>query len=203
MIYPPKCALCGSFGSDAVCSVCFGSFHPHDPALSLPTGALDYVGCLFDYTGRAAEAVQRLKYNRLTSLASFMAEQMLEGAKARNVLEVDSIVPVPIHWRRRAHRGFNQAEMLCEQLPKDLVRMDILARSRATRPQVGLSADQRSRNMVGAFTVIGNVSGRRILLVDDVLTTSGTANECASVLKAAGASEVGILTYAGEFRWRN
>ena len=109
---------------------------------------------------------------------------------------------MPIHWSRTVTRGFNQAELLCEQLPRELINNNILRRTRATRPQVGLSHEERARNLEGAFEVIQSVEGNSVLLIDDVLTSGGTARECASVLKKAGAIEVGIYTFAAERRWR-
>jgi ComF family protein len=154
---------------------------------------LDYRAALFRYESRAAQAVRRLKYSRSTALATFMAEE-LRSALIRLALEPDLIVPVPIHWSRRCARGFNQAELLCG----DLDWTPALARVRRTRPQVGLSREDRARNLSGAFRASSTVAGRHILLVDDVLTSGQTARECAKALHSAGAAEVGILAFCGE-----
>ena len=203
LLYPPKCSLCGTLGNEPVCGPCFSHFETQ-PAESLTISApLDYAHALFDYTGPAAKSVQRFKYERVTSLAPWMADRMAEGAAERGLLNEDIIIPVPIHWSRTVTRGFNQAELLCEQLPCELISNNILRRTRATRPQVGLSHEERARNLEGAFEVIQPVEGKSVLLVDDVLTSGGTARECASVLKKAGAIEVGIYTFAAERRWRS
>jgi len=203
LIYPPKCALCGSLGPDPVCGPCFSHFDAQ-PAESLGVAQpLDSAHALFDYTGLAAKAVQRLKYERITSLAPWMSELMAAGAAERGVLTFDAITPVPIHWSRTVARGFNQAVLLCENFPGELVNTRILKRAKATRPQVGLSHEERTRNIEGAFAVMSDVRAKSILLVDDVLTSGGTAYECAKVLKNAGAIEVGIYTFAAERRWRS
>ena len=203
ILYPPKCALCGALGPEPVCGACFSHFDPQ-PAESLRVSEpLDYGHALFDYTGLAAITVQRFKYERITSLADWMADLMANGAEERGVLNVDIIVPVPIHWSRTVTRGFNQAVLLSEKLPHNLVETGVLRLIKATRPQVGLSHEERARNLEGAFEVIGDVSGKSVVLMDDVLTSGGTAYECAKVLKAAGAIEVGIYTFAAERRWRN
>jgi len=138
-----------------------------------------------------------LKYNRITSLAPPLAALMYEGYEHLR-LDPDAIVPIPIHWSRRAMRGFNQAESLCQALPKDRVRLDLVRRVRATKPQVGLDRDERRRNLVGAFRASEGAKGLRVLLVDDVSTSGHTAEECAKALIAQGAAEVGLLTLTGE-----
>jgi ComF family protein len=151
---------------------------------------------LFAYEGRAAQAVRRLKYSRATSLAGPMAE-LLEEAR-RLLPPHDWIVPVPIHWARRAQRGFNQAELLSEKAPRNLVRPSFIRRVRFTRPQVGLGTEERLTNLAGAFEAQPEVRGHRILLVDDVVTSGGTALACAYALRQAGAKETGLLTFCGE-----
>lgn len=180
-------------GEEAVCSICFASFQPSASELLRHHQPLDYSASLFHYTGRAAQAVQRLKYERATSLGPFMSGLLLQGAERMNLLGVDAVVAVPIHWTRRCYRGFNQSELLAERLPH---RADLLRRRKATRPQVGLKVAERLTNLENAFACVARVEGLRVLLVDDVLTSGGTARECARALKAAGAAEVGVLTFA-------
>lgn len=197
LVYPPKCALCGEIDSPAICPSCSSEIvllegSRHD------VGNLAEAIYLFNYDGRASQAVKRLKYECATSLAEPMSSLLSVSAEKLKLLDVDSIVPVPIHWTRRYHRGFNQAELLCEGLPSRLVNRRLLRRIRATRPQVGLSGEERSRNIQNAFEASPEVQGKRILLVDDVLTTGNTANECARTLLAAGAAEVKGLFFAGE-----
>lgn len=110
-------------------------------------------------------------------------------------LSPDLVIPVPIHWSRRAERGFNQSELLAERLEPS---HGVLIRHRATSAQVGLSREWRQKNLANAFSVIGSVERKSILLVDDVFTTGQTARECAQILKLNGAIEVGILAFAGE-----
>lgn len=168
---------------------------PHDTqAEFFEEGVLAYRAALYLYRGRVAEAVQALKYSRRTALAHWMAEQMAT-APERFGLSFDAAVAVPIHWSRRASRGFNQSELLASELAP---LQGALMRVRRTPPQVGLSREQRQTNLIGAFSATDAVRGLRVMLVDDVLTSGSTARECARALLSAGAAEVGMLTFAGE-----
>lgn len=198
-LYPPKCCLCGMIGELHLCSVCEADFVETTEPIERAYGRadLDYWACAYQYTGRAAQAVQRLKYSRSTALANPMADVLLRFAEFHGLLEVDAIVPVPIHWRRRCRRGFNQAELLASQMPKEKVQPRLLTRIKSTRPQVGLTREQRLENLKGAFRAEKRVLSKRILLIDDVLTSGQTARECARELKSKGAAEVGVLVFAG------
>lgn len=198
-IYPPKCGLCGALGSPAICSVCEGDFAPFDEDVvpRTETEHLDGMARLYRYQGRAAQAVQRLKYARCTSLIEPMARRLADYAERVGLCHYDLFVPVPIHASRRRFRGFNQSEELARHLPKEGFRPELLVRIRPTMPQTSLSHEERLQNLRGAFRAMPAVNGRHIVLVDDVLTSGQTALECARALKAAGAKEVVALTFCG------
>ncbi|MCW5938128.1 MAG: ComF family protein [Fimbriimonadaceae bacterium] len=196
LVYPPRCSLCGTIGEPPVCSECREEFGPPAPSRDWADG-IAWSRSLFLFEGRAAQAVRRLKYGRATSLARPMAE-MIEQARVEAPAH-DVIVPVPIHWVRRTQRGFNQSELLAELAPRDLTRPGFLVRTRFTRPQVGLTAKERLVNLTGAFKAGPAVRGARVLLIDDVVTSGGTALACAHALRMAGALETGLLTFCGEF----
>lgn len=117
--------------------------------------------------------------------------------------DADWLVPVPLHRRRLWQRRFNQSALLAQSvssltdIPFDPF---LLRRTRSTANQVGLTRDQRSRNVAGAFEVSadrsGDIAGRNLVLVDDVMTTGATANACAKALSRAGASRVDVLVLA-------
>jgi ComF family protein len=147
-------------------------------------------------------AIHELKYQGRRRVAGRLAEVLLTAASARALLAPGAVlVPVPLHPRRRRERGFNQAELLAQELSRR-TRLEIaaaaLVRRRPTAPQTGLSAAERRANVRGAFAVRrrAQVAGRVVVLVDDVLTTGATATACARTLSAAGASEVRLLTVA-------
>lgn len=140
-----------------------------------------------------------MKYGRDVSLAPLLARYLVERLPLP--VDHDVIVPVPLHRERLRWRGFNQAVPLARALgaagdrPVDPFA---LVRSRATPPQVGLDAGSRRRNVRGAFVVrsADRIRGRRVLLVDDVMTTGATIDACARALRAAGARQVDALVLA-------
>jgi ComF family protein len=150
---------------------------------------------LFAYEGAASHAVRRLKYERITSLAAPMSRLMAERAAELGLFEDAEAVPVPLHWTRWCQRGFNQAELLARELP--VASLSALIRVKATRPQAGLSAQERRRDLENVFQAKPGVAGKRLVLIDDVLTTGQTAQACAKTLLNSGALEVGVLTFAG------
>ena len=138
-----------------------------------------------------------------------MLGRMLAEAIARLEPEFGAdkilVIPVPLYKGRRRQRGFNQAELIARAALKAytagerlLRATDTLLRTRATQSQIGLTSHQRRENMRGAFAVAraGEVTGREIVLVDDVYTTGTTATECARVLRKAGAAKVWVATVA-------
>jgi ComF family protein len=124
----------------------------------------------------------------------------MSRALPRTQQQFDLIVPMPMHWRRRLSRGFNQAESLATVLSRrtGIPVGNVIKRRKATPPQAGMTSAQRRTNMVGAFRVPKKdvVQGRHVLLIDDVLTTGATAGACAAALKRAGSARVTVLTLA-------
>jgi ComF family protein len=200
LLFPPKCALCDVLGPDPICGVCRSDFEENAAPYrrTLDGGPVDYVCCVYTYHGRAGHAVRRLKYSRSTSLAAPMASMIAEAYDRHGLSCSDVVVPIPIHWSRRCTRGFNQAELLAQQIPSEAVRPHLLWRLRPTRPQAGLSREERVRNLQGAFAASPMVEGLHVLLIDDVVTSGHTASVCAAELKSQGAKEVGILSLAGD-----
>lgn len=197
-IYPPKCGLCGRFGPAAICAICLAEFQPQDRQMKGLDGPVMEAAALYRYESRAAQAVRRLKYTRITPLIDPLAELIRDGYERFDLHDYDAIVPIPIHWRRRVWRGFNQAEALASQLPQDRVRLELLVRVKATKPQVKLTREERMTNLIGAFEASPEVRDQSILLIDDVRTSGHTSEQCALALLEKGAERVGLLTLTGE-----
>ncbi len=150
----------------------------------------------------ARDLVHALKYGDRLDLATTMGQWMARAGRELTA-EADALVPVPLHWRRLWARRFNQAAALAGAISTISgvpVLHDVLKRVRATPQQVGLSKTQRADNVQGAFRVPddhkASVAGRRIVLVDDVLTSGATVDTCARVLLRAGAAHVDVLVFA-------
>jgi competence protein ComFC len=150
------------------------------------------------YEGALGELVQLFKYGKVTTLARPLGE-MLTRALPRNQ-RFDVVVPMPMHWRRRWERGFNQADLLARELGRrsGLPVRQLVNRGTATPPQAGLTSAKRRANVAAAFQIPNpaRVKNQRVLLIDDVLTTGATAGACARALKKAGAHSVTVLTVA-------
>jgi ComF family protein len=153
------------------------------------------------YDGPAGEAVRLLKFDgkkRMVRLLAAAVRPLAAALKERYGL--DTLVPVPLHPRRRRERRFNQAEEIghLAVAATDLTyRRRGLARTKYTRPQVELTGEERLTNVRGAFAAREDFSGKRVLLLDDVITTGATVSECAAVLSDAGAELTVCLAAAG------
>jgi ComF family protein len=150
------------------------------------------------YEGALKDLIHLFKYARVESLGEPLGSYLLRAIPLDQ--RFDLVVPVPLHWRRRLWRGFNQAELLARPLAHRLgVPVGAaLERRRNTDTQASLSPSERRSNVAGAFALRrgAEVRGKRILLVDDVLTTGATVGAAAAVLRRAGASHVAVLTLA-------
>jgi ComF family protein len=154
------------------------------------------------YDDVARSLVHAFKYADRLDLAPVMGRWMAQ-AGASLLTDADALVPVPLHWRRLWGRRFNQAAALADVMSQATgvpVEVDLLRRTRATPQQVGLARSERARNVEGAFQVPAErraaVKGRRLVLVDDVLTTGATVDTCARALLRAGARDVDVIVFA-------
>lgn len=154
------------------------------------------------YDDLARQLVSGLKFADRADLAPWMA-QMMSVAGRELVADCDVVLAVPLHRRRLLSRRYNQSAELARAIAKAAAKPFAplpLERIRATPSQIGLTADQRERNVTGAFRVTaGNrtqIYGRHVLLVDDVYTSGATVRACARALRRAGATGIDILTFA-------
>ena len=154
------------------------------------------------YDDVARTLVHALKYQDRTDLAPAMGRWM---ARAGQELlgEADVLVPVPLHWRRGWSRRYNQSGALARVISRQTgvkLATEALRRVRATEQQIGLSRPQRASNVQGAFKVAtersADIAGRRVILVDDVLTSGATVDACARALLRAKAAQVDVLVFA-------
>jgi len=154
---------------------------------------LDGAFVIVHYNKLAKQIMKDIKYNLFFSIAEDVAEMMKQKFDKIDI-KADLIVPIPLHKKRLWKRGFNQAELLSKRI--SLKPDKVLVRAKNTITQVGLDKKQRLVNLKEAFVVNRDVKGKKILLVDDVMTTGTTFEECAMVLKASGAEAVYALAWA-------
>ena len=153
------------------------------------------------YNELAAELIKAFKYERLLSIGEWMGNMMFLHADKYLPFECDVVTTVPLHFTRRAQRGFNQADLIARRLcevAKWRYVPDALSRVRATPKQTFMTPRERERNVRDAFVVVDEeiVRGRSIMIIDDVFTTGSSANECARMLRDAGAGRIIIFTFA-------
>ena len=147
------------------------------------------------YQGVLRQLVHLYKYSGIKTLARPLADLLVRALPPDQ--QFDAIVPVPLHWLRRWKRGFNQSALLAQLLSRrtGIPIRNALRRTASTRTQAGLSNHARRENVARAFRA-RPVEGKRLLLLDDVMTTGSTAAACALALKRAGARRVTLLTLA-------
>lgn len=198
--WPLKCVCCGgpTGGDGPVCKGCLAKLEQDAPAHELAVGDLDYLAAAHPYAGPAGALVRMLKYRNVHCLAADMAREMWAAAQAAEFPRADVITWVPMHWRRRWAKYFNQAEMLARHVSKQchIPAKRLLKRVRRCKQQARLKGPAaRYANVRGAFRARKSLAGQTVLLIDDVHTTGATAQACALALKQAGAEQVLLLTY--------
>ena len=195
---PPWCAICGlpfphPMGEGAICGDCARQQPSWNRARSV-----------LRYDRHSRRLVLMLKHGDQTHLAGAFGRWM-QRAGSDVLAGADLLMPVPLHWTRLFARRFNQAALLAQAIHRaggPPVAADWLARRRRTPSQGRLGPLARARNVRGAFALRRgrDVKGKRVVLIDDVLTTGATAEECARVLRRAGAASIGVLVLARAVR---
>jgi ComF family protein len=227
LIFPDECRVCGEplqevsripvcsrclkepepFLAEFFCSTCRAPFLNRAPLdengqcamCRLGLAGFDSVYTYGSYDGPLRKLVHLFKYGGVRPLEKPFGEFLARALPREQRFDV--VIPMPLHWRRRWQRGFNQAGLLARQIAKRWnvpVRFDVVRRTRATAPQAGLTNAKRRANVSGAFSTKRGkkLRGMRVLLVDDVLTTGASASACGRALKRAGAAQVTLLTLA-------
>ncbi len=208
-LYPPACGGCSQFGArwclecsrktldvaPPICPICGNSNLNEEPCLRCQESRPFYTSLRSHtiFTGPIREAIHQLKYKNNLGMGESLSRPMISSLKKLN-WSLDLITPVPLGLVRLKERGYNQATLLARPIALCLrvpISTHALMRSRETQSQVGLTAIERQQNMTDAFRASDKlVTGKSVLVVDDVATSGATLNECAKALLGAGASQV-------------
>ena len=206
ILFPPCCPACGrSIARDEIfCPSCLKDYFPASSAdrewKQLPSGVNLYAAAR--YKGSMREAIHRFKFSGHAGSAAILAPLLVQALRENGVKpeEIQLLVPVPSRPKKVRARGYNQSALLAREVSRltDIPFSETaLLKTRDTRAQHDLNAEERQTNLSGSFRAEkAAVSGKHILLVDDILTTGATARECIGALKDAGASSVDILVLA-------
>ena len=185
------CKICGKPLSSGLCEDCRRRRNKFDFSRSVAL-----------YEGKWREIIHLFKYRGLFTLSSYLGEKLWEVYRNNPIYETaDYIIPVPLTYWTRVKRGYHQTLLLANYLSRKTgkkVLRKVLYKSKNIPSQTGLSRKERLKNVRGAFQTRNSriIKGKNILLIDDVLTTGATVNECVKILKKAGVKKVFVLTLA-------
>ncbi len=213
-LFSSTCACCGDVlltGEKQICINClanltatFYSAHDDNHTERQLAGRIPYQHATSLYVFRKGNTVQQLvhamKFHSNSDLCIFMGRQMgLELLHSGRFDDIDLLVPVPLHWRRRLQRGYNQSELLCRGISEVMgrpVNKRALVRHRNTHQQSMQASGDREENVRDAFSVRhpDDLQGKHLLLVDDVLTTGATLGSCCDALKSVNNLKISIAT---------
>ena len=197
LLFPPKCVLCGTLlkaGETDLCRTC-RTEAPEYPNRKIKLQFLDSFAAVWYYEGNVRRSLLRCKFQNARSYASCYG-RMLAMKLLREYPEgFDVLTWVPVSRLRKLRRGYDQVELLAKAVGAELgmTPVPMLKKIRNNRPQSRLdSASARRANVLGAYKLLdgAQAKGKRVLLLDDILTTGATAGECARMLLSAGAKEV-------------
>ena len=201
-LYEKRCYLCKKTSKERwVCDKCFDKLL--DEELNKDMNITIRNGVPFYYSGFYTNGLQKLirgiKYHRQKGLAPDIAKFMFEyWSEFDNNASDYSIVPVPLHIKRHKKRGYNHMDIIGEELAKltgYTLNTELLSRIKDTKPQYGLKYYERMENMSGAFEVNSDkYDGKKVLLIDDILTTGATVQEIIKTLNAAGINDITVFT---------
>lgn len=210
LLFPRKCALCRKLLSKEETDYCRECRikAPRFPVLQKkehPSGKsklrfLDRVTAVWYYKENVREAILRLKFQKAAFLADPLGRSLAAKVLETHSEDVDLLTWVPVSAKRKRQRGYEQAELLAKVVGKELgiPAVSLLQKRKDNPAQSGMSGEARKANVLGVYQIKANtdLSGKRILLIDDVFTTGATAEECAKVLLEGGAKAVSCAVVA-------
>lgn len=219
LLFPKFCVNCNIEGESWLCEKCARDIIPVVSQVCLACGKLSadgvyhkkckknialkaIIASAYFEEGPIREMIHNFKYNGVIELGAMLSELIVDALTRCYPIKDDNMIIafVPLHWRRQAQRGYNQAEILARAVGAKLniAVADLLIKNRSTKRQAQLTGKNRRKNLSGVFILKPgiDIKKKKIIIVDDITTTGSTLNECARVLKIAGVKEVWGLVVA-------
>ena len=203
--YPPVCGFCNKLNQNWICKKCNKKINSLIRANKIiyKNKYFDELIYLFDYNGIIRDKMLDYKFNDKSYLYKTFSKIIIKNEKICGIIQkYDIIIPVPMNRKKLKLRGYNQVELIANELINLGVKINIDTRSlikqKNTIPQSTLSKIERTSNLIGAYKTDNNknIMGKNILLFDDIFTTGSTVNECSRILKENGARKIGVLAIA-------
>ena len=203
VIFPEKCVLCGKIlekREHDLCDACIVNA-PECPVLRDRYPFIDRWTAVWYYEDAVRHSLLKYKFYGKRHYAQVYGRRLAEKLRAEERADFDVLTWIPVSAKRLRKRGFDQVELLAKSLGQELgtVPVACLKKTRNNQPQSGIVGQaERRANVLGAYELVnpGTISGKRVLLLDDIITTGATAGECARVLKTGGAKEVQLAVIA-------
>lgn len=202
MLFPPKCVLCYVLlpnGREYICEKCGREAKRCIRPAAARGTCYERAEAPFVYCGNVRQGMLRYKYKGRKRCAGFFAEEMARLCESTD-MHADVIVPVPSSKLRSFKKGYDHAFLLAKGLSENMgIPVERhLYKTRRTKPMHGLKPEERRANILDSIGLRGDVSGKTVLLADDIITSGATASECAKVLRRGGAASVLVITAAAK-----
>lgn len=208
LMYPPSCGICGKICKDYICNKCIIKLSKYEITnndiikIRKQDKYFDELYSIFKYEDIIRDTLIKYKFQSKPYLYKTFAKIILKNEKICGFLKkYDIIIPVPISKKRKHERGYNQTQLIAKDISKILninLGNNILIKAIDTNPQSELNKKERMVNIKNVFEIVDykTIKNMKILIFDDIYTTGSTTNECARILKEAGAEKIGVLTIA-------
>lgn len=204
LIYPNVCGICGKLCKEDLCKKCAIELSNIVQVKidSYKNKNFEKHLYIFKYEGLIKEKLINFKFNEQAYIYKAFVNFLLKEEKVcRFIKRYDIIIPVPIHYKRKVTRGYNQSALIAKELAKSLnieYYEKVLIKNKNNKPQSTKNKKERENNVIGAYYTKNQdkISEKRILLLDDIFTTGSTTNECCKMLKLAGAKNIDVMTIA-------
>ena len=201
IIFPKKCIYCKKQGEGYLCSSCFCALKGKSKITFIKNKEYNYLIYVDKYKGNMRYQMHNFKFYEKAYYYEYFIKLVLENQKIEKLLKsFDLIVPVPMLKKKKLQRGYNQTELLANELSKR-IKVNVsecLIKAKENKTQSMLTKVERFKNVEDVFKLANNmdIMNKRIILIDDIFTTGATISSCAHVLKEAGASRICVLVIA-------